>query len=77
MTNPPWTLAWWATPAVTGLFAAWAFASTIKYLETKDKLADTWTDLSQLIHDGRVDRSDLRRSAEHEPLKRRFEKRER
>jgi len=43
------------------------------YIYERERVADCHTDLSQLLHDGRIDKSDLRRSGDHSELQRWFD----
>lgn len=56
------------TVAVLFYTAGW-----LGYLHSRSKRADLYTDLVQLIHDGKVEAEDLRRSRGHGPIERRLE----
>jgi len=51
----------------------WGLLMTALHGQERSKRRDLHTDMSQLLHDGRIDKSDLRRSGDHKELQRWFD----
>jgi len=58
---------------VVAFFVFWSLYSTVQFFRYREERADLLTDMSQLIHDGKVEGDDLRRTRGMKEIEKRLD----